>query len=106
MASCGGHALGQRRGLQLHADQVGQAAGLARRVHAQDGQAAAVAAADPLQALQGAGLARAVRPQQPEDLAAAHLEADGVHRHEAAVDLAEVPHRDDIVRHLSHPLFA
>jgi hypothetical protein len=89
------HGVRQAAGLELHADEAAQLARLAGRVHAQDGQVPPVGLADPFQALQGGGLSCAVRPQQPDDLAGLHLEADVVRGDDAAVGLAQVMDLDD-----------
>ena len=89
------HGVRQAAALELHTEQAAQLARLAGRVDAQDGQVAAVGLADPFQAFQCGGLARAVRPQQPEDLAGMRLEADVVCGDDGAVALAQVANLDD-----------
>ncbi len=70
------HALGQSGVLQLRSDE--QAEPIARDIgiEAEHGRRATVGVAQPLEDLDGGGLARAVRAQQPEQLALSHRERD------------------------------
>src|SRR5229473_3226030 len=68
---------------------------------AQHGDLAAVRLAQALDDLQRGGLAGAVRAQDPEELAALHLEGHAVHGGHLAVRLAQVTHRDR-GRHARH----
>ena len=63
---------------------------------------AAGAVAEALEDLDGGGLAGAVRPEQREDLALLHLEADVAHGHGVPVGLGEVLHAH---RRHGHPVF-
>ena len=49
----------------------------------------------PLQDLDGSGFAGAVRTQQSENFARAHLEIDAAHRFESSVALSKTADRDD-----------
>ena len=61
---------------------------------------AARAVAEALEDLDGGGLAGAVGPEEREDLALLHLEADVAHRHGVPVGLGQVLHADR--RHRDH----
>ena len=65
--------VGQRRGLQLRADERAQPGAVARRVEAEHVDAARVAAAQALDDLDRGRLAGAVAPGDAEDLARADL---------------------------------
>ncbi len=95
----GRDALRQAGRLQLHANQVAQFVGFARGVNAGHAQRAAIRGAQALQALQGAGLARAVGTEQAEYLALSHVKADIVHGDEITVGLGEALHLDYRVLH-------
>ena len=84
----------EARGLQLHADQAVETAGLASRIDAEDVESAGVGAAETFEALERRGLARAVWAEQTEDLTPADGEADVVDRGHISVRLAEVGHLD------------
>ena len=66
----------------------------ARGIVAEHRHLAAVARAVALEDLDGGGLAGAVGPEQPEHLAAAHLDVDPAHGLVLAVALAQVAHLD------------
>src|SRR4051794_8384909 len=70
------------------------------RVEAEHGDLAATALAVALEDLDSRGLARAVGPEQPEHLAASHLERQAAHRLDRPVRLAQVAHAD---RGFGHP---
>ena len=65
-----------------------------REVHAFDADRAGARLEHAEDHVDGRRLARAVRPEQPDDLVPAHLERDPVHRHDVAVALAEPAHRE------------
>ena len=81
--------------LVLHADPLAERVGIASRIEAEHGDGSLVGNAIALDALHRGRLARAVRTNEPEDLALEHLERDVVHRHGAAVALAQVGNGDD-----------
>src|SRR2546423_787845 len=83
-----------RRGLEHDADLLAPAAAGKRGVDAEHLDAAAVPLAGALEDLDGRRLARAVRAEQAEDLAALDVEADPAHRLERAVRLAQVADGD------------
>jgi hypothetical protein len=85
------HALRQDSELQRPAAQPldGQ------RVDPEDVHATAVGTAQPLEALDGGRLAGAVRTEQTEDLAAAHLERHAVDGDRRTVGLVQVLDGDD-----------
>ena len=65
------------------------------RVEAEDGELAAVAIADPLEDLDGRGLAGPVRAQEAEHLAGFDVEAHAGDGLDVAVPLAQVAAADD-----------
>src|SRR3954447_8560224 len=80
--------------------QIGRALG---RVEAEHGHLAAVPVPVALEDLDGGGLARAVGPEQPEDLAAPDAERQPADRLLAPVGLRQVVHNDrGARRHASH----
>ena len=83
-----------RRGLEDDADPLAPLAARVRRVDSQHLDLARVALAVALEDLDRGRLARAVRAEQAEDLAALDLEADPADRLELAVRLAEVSDAD------------
>jgi hypothetical protein len=80
--------------LQDDSDTFPQGAGPAAGVAAQDRHAPGVALAVALEDLDRRRLARTVRPQQPEDLAALDVEVDPAHGLDAPVGLLQVSHLD------------
>ena len=87
--------VGQLALLQLRAEQLPQLTGVASRVDATDPDGPAVRGAQPLDTLDGRGLAGPVGPQDAEDLARLDGEADPVHRGVVAVALDEAVYLDD-----------
>jgi hypothetical protein len=88
--------VGEARLLQLAAHAPSQDAGVGARVLAKHAHGAGGRRAQPLHALDGGGLAGAVRAQQTEDLAALDRKGDVVYGHHVmAVDLAQVIDGDD-----------
>ena len=75
----------QLRLLELDADALLQRLGVAGGIEAQHRGAPRVGLANALDAFHGRGLAGAVGPDEPEDLALEHLEGDVVDRHGGAV---------------------
>src|SRR5206468_5659143 len=88
-------ALLQLRLLELDADALLQKVGVTGRIEAEHRGAPRVGLANAFDALHGRGLASAVGPDEPEDLALEHLEGDVIDRHGGAVPLAQVGHFDD-----------
>ena len=88
-------ALLQLRFLQLDADAVLERVRVLARVEPQDRDGAAVGLAEALDALHRRGLARAVRADQPEDLALEHVERHVVDRDGRAVGFAQMGNLDD-----------
>ena len=84
-----GQLVGQLALLELDADQLPGLGAVPVRVDAEDPDAAAVGAAQALGALDGGGLARAVRAEDAEDLALADAQAEVVDRDLLAVALAQ-----------------
>ncbi len=80
--------------LQHDADPPAQRQRARGGVLSQHRHLAAAARAVALEDLDRRGLARPVGPEQPEHLAAAHLDVDAAHRLELAVALAQVPDLD------------
>jgi len=64
------------------------------RILAEHGHRAAVPGPESLEDLHRGGLARAVRAEQGEDLAAGYLQVDAVDRRDVTVALAQVPDHD------------
>ncbi len=83
-----------RRGLEHHADLLAPAAARECGVGAEHLDAAAVPSAVALEDLDGRRLARAVRAEEAEDLAALDVEVDPAHRLERAVRLAQAADGD------------
>jgi hypothetical protein len=90
-----GDALLELRGLELDADAVLQRVDVADRVQAEHHDRPAVGPPQPFHALQRRGLAGAVGPDEPEDLAGFHLEGHFVDGHRRAVGLANAGNVDD-----------
>ena len=84
-------AVGERRRLELSADQVAvtDLVGVGDRVEAEQRDRPGVAAAQALDRLDGGGLAGAVRSEQSEDLAVPDVEADVVQDVDVPVGLAQ-----------------
>ena len=91
----------QARALQHDSDPRAQLPGTASRVKSQDRDLAAGALTVALEDLHRRGLARPVRPQKAENLAAADLELDAPHRLEVSVGLPEAADLDCRVCHFS-----
>ena len=91
-----GELVGQAALLELHAEHLAQRVAVASRVEAEDGHLAAVGAAQAGHALDGGGLARAVRAEDAEDLALLDGERHVVDRDVRAVPLVEVCDLDDL----------
>ena len=85
--------------LRQHPDPPEQFTPVLARGPAQHPYRAAVGCAQPLDAFDGSGLARAVGAHQAEDRASLHLEADIVNRGDVAVVFGEVRNLDDKVGH-------
>jgi hypothetical protein len=79
----------------LHADDLFEARRLPYRVHAGDDDAARIRRAQPLDHLQGCGLAGAVRPQDAEYFPISDLQIDMPDCHHLAVALAQIFNGDD-----------
>ncbi len=62
--------------------------------------------ADALQYLHGGRLARAVRPQDGEDLSALYVQIDIVDRDQVLVALDQAPHRYDVLLHCNVPFLS
>ena len=94
--------------LQHQADLLAQGAAArpVARVAAEHLGPAGVAAAEPLQDLQRGGLARAVRPEQREDLAVRDSEAHPAHGRHRAVALGQPGHDDRAGRRDGATVFA
>ena len=90
-----GQLVEEGRRLELDADAPLHLARVGLHVDAVDDGLAAIDRAHPLDHLEGRRLARAVRSEDPEDLALGDLEADAVDRRQAAVLLAQVGDGDD-----------
>src|SRR6202034_2616327 len=80
----------ERALLELHADDLVDLLPVGLGVQAEQPDGAGVWFAEPDDALDGGGFPRAVRPQDPEDLALSHRERDVVHRYQGSVALAQV----------------
>ena len=89
-----GQVLVDARALQHDPHARAQVGVARRRVVAEHGDVAGAAAAVALEDLDRRRLARAVGPEQPEDLAAAHLEVDAADGLALLVGLVEVLHLD------------
>ena len=89
------HPLRQVRVLQLAADTGGERAALASGIAAEEPDRAAIRTAEPLGALDHRRLARAVEPQDAEDLAFVDGQVDAVDGDDVAVPLAELLHLED-----------
>lgn len=87
--------LRQRGLLELDANHLTQPSAVLARVEAGDPNVPAVRSPQPGDRLDDRGLTRAVGPEDPEDLALAHLERHVVDGHEGAVGLAQPGHLDD-----------
>ena len=83
--------------MELDANALAQRETVLARVQPQHAQAARVRLAQTLDALDGGGLAGAVRTQHTEDLAAADVERNPVHRAHAGVLLYQALNLNDPV---------
>src|SRR5262249_61656497 len=83
-------------GLELDADARLDSLRVVRLLEAEAGDAARVRHAQPLDHLNGSGLACAVGTEHTEDLAFGHGKADAVHRLRLAVALAQILDHDGI----------
>ena len=81
------------------ADAVLERGGLGRRVQPEHTGLAAGTRADAFEDFDGARLARAVGPEQPEDFAFRHGQVDPVHRHVPSVGFAQPAYFDGQCRH-------
>ena len=81
--------------LQLAAEPVPQLRGFILRVDPEHAHPPPVPGTKPLQALNGAGLARPVRSEQGEDLTPLHREGHVVHRDRRSVALGQPIHLDN-----------
>ena len=88
------YAVGKRGILQLCADPPAQSIARPGRVEAEHRDRTGVCSAQPLEDLDGGGLARAVRAEQPEQLALLDRERDAVQYLRRAVPLLQVAHFD------------
>jgi hypothetical protein len=87
--------VGQSGALQLAADLRAEPLGVADRVQPEDPHGAAVRSSQALQALDGRGLAGAVRADQAEDLPGVYVEVEAVDDHAAGVRLGQPTHGHD-----------
>ena len=85
----------EREALGHVADFQLDAIGLADHVVAEAGAAAGIGTEQAAEHADGRGLARAVRPEESDDLAAVHVEIDMIHHHLAREGLGQVLDRDD-----------
>ena len=85
-----GQRLVQGGGLQDDTDALSPRPACLGGILAENGHRAAVTLPVALQDLDGRGLARAVRAEEPEDLAGGDLEADAAERLHVAVRLAQI----------------
>ena len=85
-----GQRLVEGGGLEDDADALPPRAARLGGILAENGHGAAVTLPVALEDLDGRGLARAVRAQEPEDLAGSDLEADPAERGHLPVGLAQV----------------
>ena len=79
----------QTRALQLAADLRPQPVGVMDRIEAEHAELAGVGPAEPLEALDGGGLAGAVGADQAEHLAGVHVQVEAIDDGAAAVRLGE-----------------
>ena len=93
-----GQPFGQPRLLQRDADPLAQADVVARPGHAQQLDLPRRRCEEPLQDLDGGRLARAVRPQQAEALAAPDREVEAIDRHHRRAGSARGPAPAGVVR--------
>ncbi len=84
--------VGQPALLQLHPELLGQLGPVPLRVQPEDADLAPVRLPQSLDAFHGRGLARAVRAEDPEDLALVHAEGHVADRHGVPVLLVQVLH--------------
>ena len=83
------HLVLEPRGLEADADAVLHLAGLHLRIEAEHRHPAAGARAKPLEDFDRGGFSGAVRPEQSEHFAGAHVEVDALHRGKRAIVFAE-----------------
>ena len=88
----GGDLVEQAGALQLHPDPRADLPAVVAPVQPQQPDLARVRLREPLQDLQGGGLAGAVGAQQAEHLAAPHLQVQVLHRHHLGIGLAQAAH--------------
>src|SRR5206468_12534092 len=88
-------ALLQLRLLELDTDPLLQRVGVTCGIEAEHRGAPRVGLANAFDTFHRRGLAGAVGPDEPEDLALEHIEGDVVDRHGGAVPLAQMGHLDD-----------
>src|SRR5690242_8342042 len=94
--------VGQLAVLQLNAEALGQFGPVAAGIESENADPAGIGRPQALDAFDGRGLARAVRAEDPEDLALLHGEGDIVDRHGVPVRLVQVLHLDHC-RHAPRP---
>ena len=92
--------IGQRRRLQLTADEGPQPRPGSERIQAEYPHVPAVRPAQPLQTLHGRRLAGTVDPEDAEDLTLVHREPDIVDNQAGAVTLHQPLH----INHRAHPM--
>jgi hypothetical protein len=80
--------------LELHAEPLGQLVPVVPGVEPEDADLATVRGSQPLDAFHGRGLACAVGPEDPEDLARLDRKGDVVDGHGVPVALVQLPHLD------------
>ena len=85
----------QLTALQLHAEHPAQLAGVTLRVEPQHPHRATIGPAQTADNLHGGGLARAVRADDPVDLALPHGKGDVMHRDMVAIALVQLVDLDD-----------
>ena len=90
--------IGQGGRLKLDPNPFPQPVSIPQRVKAQYLDRAAVRPAQPLETLDGGGLACPVRPNHPKDLTPLNTERDSIHRLHPRVVLGQVPYvNDDVI---------